>query len=300
MGSKTEGYRVLCPVCFQETRQLNGSVCHHFRREGREGCPGSGGSSWKPGMPVPEGIKLAFDAIDHIYCNYHINDEGLVQREVAREAWEKAEKLKAENWPARAKYLQERGVEAHEFLALTRGDRKPVLGADPQIGSCYMNPAAEEPGTVSNLDISATFPKIGAPKKGLKQLIPLDEDTPAEAEVIEVEDLGNETVRVTFRLINPPPKLVEEIIGMDPIMRPFSMGTRVPEVPVDQRCHEGCPGWVEDGGGHIERCDDCKRFPNDEAAAEFAAKQHNRRLRYVLEPDGEALPFGDPREREES
>lgn len=59
----------------------------------------------------------------------------------------------------------------------------------------------------------------------------------------------------------------------------------IPETPADDRCDPLCPGWVTDSSGHIERCDDCKRFTSDEEAAVWAAHKHERKIRYFLEPD---------------
>lgn len=38
-------------------------------------------------------------------------------------------------------------------------------------------------------------------------------------------------------------------------------------LPIDKRCDPGCAGWFVNGeSGMIERCDECKRFVDDDAA----------------------------------
>jgi hypothetical protein len=52
--------------------------------------------------------------------------------------------------------------------------------------------------------------------------------------------------------------------------------------PRNPQCEDKtCPGWfVSAEGGHIERCDECARFPSDAVAAHFAAQVHNFNLRF--------------------
>lgn len=36
-------------------------------------------------------------------------------------------------------------------------------------------------------------------------------------------------------------------------------------------CSEGCPGWGWFNGSEVQRCDECRRFESDDAAAEHIA-----------------------------
>lgn len=59
---------------------------------------------------------------------------------------------------------------------------------------------------------------------------------------------------------------------------------KVPELPVEDRCHPECPGWGEFNHPEaIQKCDECDRFVDDHEAALAAAASESRKLLYILE-----------------
>lgn len=39
--------------------------------------------------------------------------------------------------------------------------------------------------------------------------------------------------------------------------------------PTTERCHPDCAGWLLDDASAVVRCDECRRFADDEAAADY-------------------------------